>query len=114
MTIPTLLKSSVKGLLSDALPLIENFAPAVATAIGGPVGFAAGYILPILANAFGTHPTDIKQLAANILSDPNAAQKLQTINTEHGDLLSGVMDSVGNLLHAEVNIKLDWQPVTAP
>lgn len=99
---------SIKGIFKDALPIIATVAPTVAKAIGGPIGIAAGYIIPILANAFGAHPSDMSTIVSNLLSDPEANAKLQTIEDEHGDWLDGLMESVNNLQHAEINIKLDW------
>ena len=96
-------------LFSDVLPLIQKVAPTIGAAIGGPIGLAAGYVIPVLANAFDAHPTNVKQLVSNILADPNAQSKLQDIESEHANWLSSLMDSVNNLSHAEVNIKLDWQ-----
>jgi hypothetical protein len=101
-------KTSAKELLSDAFPIIEKFAPGIAGAIGGPIGFAAGYIIPVLARAFGSPSTDLKQLVANILNDPHAADKLGEIEHEHSDWLCSITDSVDRLTSAEVNIKLSW------
>ena len=100
----------IKDLLNDALPIISKFAPTIGGAIGGPVGVAAGYVLPILANSFGVHPSDLSGLAQKILSDPNSQGKLEQVEYEHGDWVSGMMDSVNNLASAEISIKLQWQP----
>ncbi len=99
----------LKDLLGDAFPLIKKFAPTIGSIIGGPVGFASGYILPILANAFNAHPTDFKELIANIVNDPASQSKLENLESEHCDWLCKTLDSVGNLAEAEINIKLKWQ-----
>ncbi len=104
----SIMKSSGKELFSDALPIIEKFAPSLGGVIGGPAGFAIGYIIPILAHAFGAHPNDIKQIIANIISDPDAASKLQAIEHEHADWLCAAVDSAGRLIGAEINVKLSW------
>ena len=103
----------LKELFGDALPIIEKFAPSIGGAIGGPVGVAAGYVVPILANAFGAHPSNIKELVGNILADSGAQSKLEAIEHEHGDWVCTLMDSVGNLTSAKINIELTWQPVGA-
>jgi hypothetical protein len=100
-----------KELLSDALPIIERFAPTIATVIGGPFGFLSGSIIPILTSAFGVKTGDLKSLASNILNDPDAQNKLATLENNHGDLLSSILNSpsINNLANAEINIKLAWQ-----
>lgn len=99
----------LKELLGEAFPIIAKFAPTIAGALGGQMGFAAGYIIPILANAFDAHPTDLKSLISNIVNDPNTQTKLQNIEDEHCDWLCTTLDSIGNLSEAEINIKLKWQ-----
>ncbi len=99
----------LKELLGDAFPIIAKFAPSIGAAIGGPMGFAAGYLLPVLANTFNAHPTNMQELVTNILNDPNTQGKLESIEHEHGDWLCTTLDSIGNLAEAEINIKLKWQ-----
>jgi len=102
----------VKELFSDALPIISKFAPTIGNAIGGPFGVAAGYIIPVLADAFGVHLSQISGLPRKILSDTAAQEKLEQIETEHGAWVDGLMDSVNNLAKAEINVKLEWQPAS--
>lgn len=92
----------LKELLSDALPIISKFAPSIAGAIGGPVGVAAGYFIPILADAFGVHPSDIAGLTQKILNDSDAQRKLEQVESDH-------CDCANKLSNAEINIKLEWQ-----
>lgn len=99
----------IKELFADALPIITKFAPSIGAAIGGPVGAATGFVVPLLATAFGVHPSDIGGLTQKILDDPDSQGKLEQIEEEHGDWVCRLMDSVNNLSHAEVNIKLDWK-----
>jgi hypothetical protein len=95
--------------LQEALPIITQFAPKIGGAIGGPVGIAAAYIIPILAQVFSSSPGDLKQLATNILKDPDASTKLETVEHEHGDWVCAMIDSVSTLSKAEINVKLEWQ-----
>lgn len=98
----------IKEAFIDALPIIEKFAPSVGAAIGGPLGFASGYIIPILASAFDAKPTDIKQLVSNIITDPRMQSKLESIEQDHGDWLSSLTDNLDRLVTAEFNVKLAW------
>jgi hypothetical protein len=98
----------IKELFVDALPIIEKFSPTIGAAIGGPVGAATGYIIPLLASAFSVHPSDIPGLVAKIVADPDAQKKLSEIEDEHGDWIDTLQDSVSNLISAEINVKLGW------
>ncbi len=100
---------NIKELFKDALPLISKFAPSVGGAIGGPLGIAAGYVIPLLANAFDTKPTDIPALVSKIMFDADAKSKLQGIETEHGDWICAMQESMSKLTKAEVTINLEWQ-----
>ena len=99
---------NVKELFSDALPIISKFAPSIGGAISGPVGIAAGYIVPVLASAFGAPSTNISDIVSKILNDPDAQEKLQVIEHDHGSWLCGIMDSVNNLTKADIHITLEW------
>ena len=99
----------LKEIFEDALPIISNFAPSIGAAIGGPVGLAAGYIIPVLANAFNGNPANLQELAAKIATDPEAQSKLQNVEQCHGDVVCSLMQSVNSLANAEVNIKLSWK-----
>lgn len=100
---------NIKGLFGDAIPIIQKFAPSVASAITSPIGFAAGYVLPLLASAFNTSPRDLNTLAAKIFEDPNAGEKLAEIEHDHGDWLCGILQSVTHLSSADIHVKLEWQ-----
>lgn len=106
MMSPAILKDKFK----DVLPIISKFAPSIASAIGGPFGMAAGYIIPILANAFGTNPGDINGIVHQLMNDPMAESKLEDLEHEHGDWLCTLTQSVSNLVKANINISLEWQP----
>ncbi len=100
---------NIKDLLKDALPFISSFAPSIAGAIGGPVGLAAGYVLPVLADAFNIHPSNIAGLATKIVNDPDAQKKLEQIENDYGDIVNSLTNSFNHLASAEINIKLNWQ-----
>jgi hypothetical protein len=100
----------LREIFDASLPIINKFAPSIGGAIGGPYGFAAGYILPLLATAFGSHPSDVKDLVQKILNDPNAQGKLESLEHEHGDWICGLLDSAEKLQEAEISVKLRWSP----
>lgn len=101
---------NIKDVFRDAIPLVEKFAPTIGAAIGGPIGAAAGAVIPILANVFDGHPNDIPGLVQRILTDSDASNKLQSLENEHHDWLCSMMDTVQSLVKAEISIKLEWQP----
>ena len=99
-----------KEMFNDVLPIITSVAPTIGAAIGGPVGAATGYVIPILASAFGVHSTDVKGLVDKIANNGEAQNILASLEREHGDWVNSMMDTVANLSKAEINIKLEWQP----
>jgi hypothetical protein len=101
---------NIKELFKDALPLIVKFAPTLGSAIGGPVGMAAGYVIPVLASAFESSPSDIKSLAQTIVDDPNSQQKLAELEKMHGDVIATMFNTMEHLASAKLNIELTWQP----
>lgn len=99
---------NVSHLLFEALPLIKQFAPTIGGAIGGPVGIAVGYAIPVLAHVFQTSPTDLKTLATKIMSDPEAPDRLKSLEETHANFIQGLLDNINDLSSAEINIKLNW------
>lgn len=69
----------------DLAGTIANYAPLVGTAVGGPIGAAAGTAVKILAGLFGIKSPDPKpeELAAAIQADPQAAAKLLAAENEY-------------------------------
>lgn len=104
------MKINAKEILKDALPIINQYAPTIGAAIGGPVGFAAGYVLPLLSAAFSQNPYDIKGIARQVLSDTDSKTKLEALEAEHADWIGSLEDSFSNLAKAEIHINLEWQP----
>lgn len=98
----------IKELFTDALPLISQYAPTLGAAIGGPFGAAAGYALPVLASAFNHNPTDVRGLVQKIMDDKDAQGKLKNLECEHGECLSLIQNSFGNLSKAGIHINLEW------
>lgn len=101
---------NIKEMFKEVLPLISKYSPTISAAIGGPYGFAIGYLIPILAKTFNCDPQNIAGLVKNIINDPDAQSKLESIEHDHCDWLCSIMDNVDRLSNAEINIKLSWSP----
>lgn len=100
---------NVKELFKDAMPVIEKSAPVLGGMLGGPIGLVMGNVIPLLANAFETHPANLQDLVQAIIKDPHAEAKLKSVQDVHADWLSSLMDNVNALESAEISIKLKWQ-----
>ena len=98
----------LKSVFKEVLPTLEKFSPSIAAAIGGPVGFAMSFIIPLLAKSFGTETHDVSSLVKAILKDPESPVKLQSLEHQHHDWICGMLDSINNLQSAEISIKLEW------
>jgi hypothetical protein len=68
--------------MDELLNLLKGIAPAVATAVGGPLG---GLAVTALANKFGV-ADDVKAVATAIAGDPQAAQKLAELDLKQFEL----------------------------
>jgi hypothetical protein len=99
----------LKDVFREVLPLIQRVAPSVAAAIGGPIGMAADYIFPVLADAFGVSTSEPKAVVDAILSHDGSENTLAKVEADHCDVLCGLMNSVNQLSQAEINIKLSWK-----
>ena len=80
--------------MNDVLSgLLKNVAPALATAIGGPLG---GMAVRAIAEKMGVEDT-IEAVTNAIQSDPQAAQKLAEIDTKQFELHNANTDSARNM-----------------
>jgi hypothetical protein len=93
--------------LKDALPIVERFAPTLASVLGGVPGLAATSALSLLGAAFGSDTSDFHKLATTILSDSNVQDKLQNLEKIHSAWLP-FSDNLKKLTKAEVHINLEW------
>ena len=98
----------LSDIFKESLPLIEQYAPAVATAINAHLGLAATYIIPILTQAFGVPAGDIKGLATSIIKDTDAPTILRNIQSLHGDWLTELLQSANKLSKAQITVNLEW------
>ena len=65
--------------MNELMGILKGVAPALATAVAGPLGGAA---LTAIASKFGVED-DVKAVAQAIAGDPAAAQKLQDLELEY-------------------------------
>ena len=76
--------------MDDLLSLIKGFAPAVATAVAGPLGGAA---VSMIAKKFGVENT-VAAVAQAIANDPEAEKKLRDLELEYAKMhLENVKDA---------------------
>jgi hypothetical protein len=68
--------------MNELLTLLKGIAPAVATAVSGPLG---GLAITALADKFGV-ADDVKAVTTAILGDPDAAQKLAELDLRQFEL----------------------------
>lgn len=75
--------------MNDLIDMIKTVAPALATAVAGPLGGAA---VSAIANKFGVEDS-VQAVAQAIAGDPQAAQKLAELELEYARLDSADRDS---------------------
>lgn len=75
--------------MNDLLNLLKGVAPALATAVAGPLGGAA---VSAIASKFGVEDS-VEAVAKAIAGDPQAAQKLAEMELEYAKLDSADRDS---------------------
>lgn len=75
--------------MNDLINLLKGVAPALATAVAGPLGGAA---VSAIANEFGVADS-VEAVAKAIAGDPEAAQKLAALDLEYAKLDSADRDS---------------------
>lgn len=68
--------------MNDLINLLKNIAPALATAVAGPLGGAA---VSAIASKFGVADS-VEAVAKAIAGDPEAAQKLAALELEYAKL----------------------------
>jgi membrane protein required for beta-lactamase induction len=79
--------------MNELLNLLKGIAPAVATAVGGPLG---GLAVTALADKFGV-ADDVKAVATAIAGDPQAAQKLAELDLRQFEMENEDRDSARHM-----------------
>jgi hypothetical protein len=80
-------------MMNELLGLLKGLAPAVATAVGGPLG---GLAVTALASKFGV-ADDVAAVAKAIAGDPDAATKLAEIDLKQFELENADRDSARHM-----------------
>jgi hypothetical protein len=85
--------------MNDLLDLLKGLAPAVATAVSGPLG---GLAVTAIANKFGV-ADDVQAVAKAISGDPEAAQKLAELDLRQFELENADRDSARHMQETALN-----------
>ena len=85
--------------MDELLGLLKGLAPAVATAVGGPLG---GLAVTAIANKFGV-ADDVQAVAKAIAGDPDAAQKLAELDLRQFELENADRDSARHMQETALN-----------
>jgi membrane protein required for beta-lactamase induction len=85
--------------MNELLGLLKGLAPAVATAVSGPLG---GLAVTAIANRFGV-ADDVEAVAKAIAGDPDAAQKLAELDLRQFELENADRDSARHMQETALN-----------
>jgi hypothetical protein len=85
--------------MDELLGLLKGLAPAVATAVGGPLG---GLAVTAIANKFGV-ADDVQAVAKAIAGDPDAASKLAELDLRQFELENADRDSARHMQETALN-----------
>jgi len=85
--------------MNELLGLLKGLAPAVATAVGGPLG---GLAITAIANKFGV-ADDVEAVAKAIAGDPEAATKLAELDLRQFELENADRDSARHMQETALN-----------
>jgi hypothetical protein len=85
--------------MDELLGLLRGIAPAVATAVGGPLG---GLAVTAIANKFGV-ADDVQAVAKAIAGDPEAATKLAELDLRQFELENADRDSARHMQETALN-----------
>jgi membrane protein required for beta-lactamase induction len=85
--------------MNELLGLLKGLAPAVATAVSGPLG---GLAVTAIANKFGV-ADDVQAVAKAIAGDPDAAQKLAELDLRQFELENQDRDSARHMQETALN-----------
>ena len=85
--------------MNELLSLLKGLAPAVATAVAGPLG---GIAITALANKFGV-ADDVQAVAKAIAGDPEAASKLAELDLRQFELENADRDSARHMQETALN-----------
>jgi hypothetical protein len=85
--------------MDELLNILKGIAPAVADAVGGPLG---GLAVTAIADKFGV-ADDVKAVATAIAGDPEAAKKLAELDLRQFELENADRDSARHMQETALN-----------
>ena len=85
--------------MDELLGILKGIAPAVATAVGGPLG---GLAVTAIADKFGV-ADDVQAVAKAIAGDPEAASKLAELDLKQFELENADRDSARHMQETALN-----------
>jgi hypothetical protein len=85
--------------MDELLGILKGLAPAVATAVSGPLG---GLAVTAIANKFGV-ADDVQAVAKAIAGDPDAAQKLAELDLHQFELENADRNSARHMQETALN-----------
>lgn len=98
-----------KEILGDAFPVIEKFAPLIASAIGTPAAGSATLLgMHLLASAFNINPANTQNFGHEIVNNPDAQNILQTLESQYGDTFRTALAKMPMPSNLEINLKVTW------
>lgn len=96
-------------ILGEAFPLIQQYAPVIATALGSPVAGTATVLgINLLSHAFGIKPNQVDTLEKTIMNDPEATNRLSNLEAIFSEWFKSHENQIRMPSKVEMNIKLEW------
>ena len=92
------------AILKDIIPIIENSAPMIASALGSPM---SGVIIKMLCDAFGASPHDLPALISKIQSSDDAPAIFKSLESANSNWISGLLN-FQRPNKITISIALDW------
>lgn len=75
---------------AELIGLVGKVAPVLGSVLGSPIGGVASIAVSLLARLFGVTGNDIGDISAAISQDPEATEKLKTLEYQHQEALAAL------------------------
>lgn len=98
----------IKDVLSDVLPIIENNAPSIATALVSPAVGIPEMVLSLLSQAFKIPKVDPTLVKNAISTYEHSGETLQGVEQDHALNIIKVL-GLRQPSKLEINVKIDWE-----
>lgn len=99
-----------KDLLGEAFPVIEKFAPTIATVLGSPLAGTATYVaMNALRSAFNLKDAAPSQIVSEISSNSQSESILKNMENNFAEMFknSGILVKMPSSI--EINLKMSWE-----